>query len=220
MRVATTTRRHVTPGLALFCALLTLLVAACSLRPAPRAPVGHYDLGPPAFATQGAPSQTPLRAVFVVPEPSGPIWLDGGDMTYRLAYDEPWRIRRYANSQWAVSPLSLLGERLRASLALRAERGGAVPDLGLSADYSTRVIVDELCQVFDSTSSSRGVVRFRVVLTRNRGNVFLAQRSFEAEAPAPSADARGGVEALRLAVDASVAQAAAWLAETAAKDIE
>lgn len=202
--------------LALVCGVLA---TGCSLRPAPRAPVAHYDLGPAAPAS-ARPDEALVRAVFVVHEPSGPLWLDGGDMTYRLAYDEPGRIRRYANSQWAVSPLGLLGDRLRVHLAVRTSRGGALPDLGLAADYSARVIVDELCQIFDSNSSSRGVVRLRVVLTRNRGQAFLAQRTFEATVPAASPDARGGVEALRLAVEASVAEAAGWLAETAAKDLE
>jgi cholesterol transport system auxiliary component len=195
------------------------LLAGCSLRPAPRAPIATYDLlSRPADA--GGATDAALPVVFVVHEPTGPLWLDSGSMCYRLEYDDPGRLRRFANSQWAVSPLRLLGGRLRAELASLATRGGALPDLGISADYSLRIAVEEFGQVFDAPTRSRAIVRFRVVLVRDRGRAFLGQRSFDAVVDSATADARGGVEALGHATVAAVGQAVAWVADTVRKDLE
>jgi cholesterol transport system auxiliary component len=188
------------------------LSGACSLGPAPRAPVAGYDLGAPPETGAGAPGRR-LPFVFIVHEASGPPWLDGGDMVYRLAYDEPARLRHYANSQWAVSPLTLVSERLRARLAARCERAAAVPDLGIPADYRVRVAVDELGQVFDSPGAAHAVVRLRVVLVKGRGHAFLGQKEFVAQVASESPDARGGVAALGRALEESVGQAVAWIVE-------
>jgi len=191
---------------------LSALLAACSLGPAPRPPLGLYDLGP-AVEQHVEPSER-LPFVFVVHEATGPVWLDGGDMLYRLAYDEPQRLRRYANSQWAVSPLTLVGDRLRAELSARCARSGAVPDLGVPADYHVRVAVEEFGQVFDSPRASRAVVRLRLVLVKGRGHVFVGQQEFTAEVAAPSPDARGSVQALTRGLEDCARQAVAWIAET------
>jgi len=195
------------------------VLAGCSLRPAPRAPIATWDLIGHLPAPRPAVAE-PLPVVFVVHEPAGPLWLDSGSMHYRLGYEDPARLRRFANSQWAVSPLKLLGQRLRAALALSAAGGGAVPDLGIPADYSLRVVVEDFGQVFDSPSSSRGVVRFRVVLVRERKHVFVGQRRFEAVVEAPTADARGGVAALGRATAQSVDEAVAWVSERVAEDLQ
>jgi cholesterol transport system auxiliary component len=193
---------------------LSALLGACSLGPAPRAPLALYDLGAPA-ALSGEPAER-LPFVFVVHEATGPVWLAGGDVVYRLAYDEPQRLRRYANSQWAVSPLTLVGERLRAELGARCARAAAVPDLGIPADYWVRVAVEEFGQVFDSPSTSRGVVRLRLALVKGRGHAFVAQKEFLAQIDAPTPDARGAVAALARAVEDCAHQAVAWVAETVA----
>jgi cholesterol transport system auxiliary component len=194
--------------------VVALVTAACSLGPAPRAPLARYDLGPvlagPAFDGPRLPY------VFIVHEASGPLWLDSGDMIYRLSYDEPGRLRRYANSQWVVSPLTLTAERLRARLAARSERGGGLPDLGIPADYWVRVAVEDFGQVFDAPRTSRGVVRLRVVLVRARGHLFIAQQDFAGSVAAATPDARGGVVALSAALEECVAAAVDWIGERVA----
>jgi cholesterol transport system auxiliary component len=197
------TRRGVTLVVA------SLLGAGCSLGPAPRAPLARYDLGTPPDPNVEQVGRMPF--VFVVHEPTGPSWLDGGDMTYRLSYDEPERVRRYANSQWAISPLGLVAERLRKGLGARSERGGALPDIGIPADYWVRVTVEEFSQVFDAPGVARGVVRLRVVLTKGRAHAFVAQQGFFAQIAAGTPDARGGVVALKSALDDAVAQITAWI---------
>jgi cholesterol transport system auxiliary component len=151
--------------------------------------------------------------VIVVHDPSGPLWLDSGNMHYRLAYEDPSRVRRFANSQWVASPLQMIGERLRAALAARAARGGALPDVGVPGDYWVRSSVEEFCQVFDERLKSRGVLRLRVALVRTRGHALVEQRLFVADVPAATGDAHGGVVALAQALDQTSAAVAAWVAE-------
>jgi cholesterol transport system auxiliary component len=191
---------------------LMALAAACSLGPAPRAPLALYDLG--GRVERGAAAEQRLPFVFVVHDATGQMWLDGGDIVYRLGYDEPQRLRRYANSQWAASPLTFVGDRLRAELGARSARAGAVPDLGIPADYDVRVTVEEFSQVFDSPSASHAVVRLRLVLLKGHGHTFVGQRSFTAQVDAPGSDARGGVDALARALDDCASQAVTWIAES------
>jgi cholesterol transport system auxiliary component len=190
--------------------VLVALTAACALGPAPRAPIGRYDLGP---APEAGPERERMPFVFVVHEPNGPPWLDSGDMIYRLAYDEPERLRRYANSQWAVSPLSLVAERMRKALGARSERGAALPDIGIPADYWVRLTVEDFGQVFDTPSAAQGVVGLRATLTKGRAHAFVAQKSFLAKAASATPDARGGVVALRQALDDGVAEVVAWIGQ-------
>jgi cholesterol transport system auxiliary component len=189
--------------------LAALALAGCSLKPAPRAPLSYHDLGP-ASGLAAAPA---IDAVIVVHDPSGPLWLDSGNMHYRLAYEDPSRVRRFANSQWVASPLQMIGDRLRAALATRAARGGALPDVGVPGDYWVRSSVEEFCQIFDERLKSRGVLRLRVALVRTRGHALVEQRLFVADVPAPTADAHGGVVALAQALDQTSAAVAAWVAE-------
>jgi len=190
-------------------ALAALTLAGCSLKPAPRAPLSYHDLGPASV-----PAEAPLiDAVIIVHDPAGPLWLDSGNMHYRLAYDDPSRVRRFANSQWVASPLQMIGERLRAALAARAARGGALPDVGVPGDYWVRSSVEEFCQIFDERAKSRAVLRLRVALVRTRGHALVEQRLFVADVPAPTPDAHGGVVALAQALDQASAAVAAWVAE-------
>jgi cholesterol transport system auxiliary component len=157
-----------------------------------------------------------LPFVFIVHEATGPTWLDSGDILYRLEYDEPQRLRHYANSRWAVSPLTLVGERLRAGLSMRCARAAAVPDLGIPADYRVRVTVEEFAQFFDSPTTSHVVVRLRLVLIKGRDHTFVGQNGFTAQVDAPSPDARGGVAALARALEDCSSQAANWITATVA----
>ncbi len=190
-----------------------LVAGACSLAPAPRSPSAHYDFGP-----QPSPSPAaPIPAVVIVHDLTGPLWLDSANMYYRLTYDDPARVRRFANSQWLASPLQMVGERLRASLAARAAHGGALPEVGVPGDYAILTAIEEFEQIFDDPLRCRGVVRLRVALVRSRGHSLLEQREFAAQEAAPTADAAGGVAALTRAVDRAVAEVTAWVADTTAR---
>jgi cholesterol transport system auxiliary component len=197
---------------ALLIAAMTTMTT-CSLRPTPRPPVARYDLGDARFA------ETPARQlpfIFVVHEPSAAAWIDTRDIHYRLEYEDASRLRRYASSRWAVSPLQLFGDLLRRRLALVAERGAAVPDFGIEADFWLRLTIDEFSQAFDSPRSSRGVVALRVVLLKGRSRSFHAQKAFRVEMPAPTPDAHGGVIALRTASAQACEEIVSWIAEETA----
>jgi cholesterol transport system auxiliary component len=76
-----------------------------------------------------------------------------------------------------------------------------------------RVELEEFSQFFDSPQASRGRVRLRCTLLQasGGGERLVAQRSFEAERPAPSADAAGGVRAMTAALDAAALDIVRWL---------
>ena len=76
-----------------------------------------------------------------------------------------------------------------------------------------RVELEEFSQLFDSPGESKGVVRVRCTLLENTGGGerLVAQRSFNVQRPAPSADAPGGVRALTAATDAAAQDIASWL---------
>jgi cholesterol transport system auxiliary component len=144
--------------------------------------------------------------------------LESTAVLYRLAYDDPFQLRPYAFARWSAPPGQLLALRLRAVLgrdrpvmadiaaSALARRTGSVP-------LVLRVQLEEFSHRFDSASASTGVLRLRCSLLENTvaGERFVAQRSFDIERPAPSADAAGGVRALSAAADAAARDIAAWL---------
>ena len=85
-----------------------------------------------------------------------------------------------------------------------------------SASSNAPVLQIELggfSQQFDSPANSQGVVQLRATLSwvAAQGEKRVAQKSFAAQRPAPSADAAGGVRALAQATDALVADVDQWV---------
>ena len=76
-----------------------------------------------------------------------------------------------------------------------------------------RVEVEEFTQVFDAPARSRAVLRARATLLGSR--TLVAQRSFSLERPATTADAEGGVRALRDVADELMVQLIDWTAANA-----
>jgi cholesterol transport system auxiliary component len=146
---------------------------------------------------------------------------DGPALLYRDAAAGVQQLRPYALARWSASPAQLVRARLRARLG--EERAVLGPGEG-AAPMALRVQVEEFSQVFDTAAAagaavpSRAVVRLRATLSDTRGPrpALLAQRVFELQRPAPSADAAGGVQALTAATDAALGEVAAWLREEAA----
>ena len=186
------------------------MLGACGLKPEPQPPLALYDFGSPQ--TETASAQSRIAHVVVVQDPIAPAWLDSLDIHYRLAYDEPARLRRYASSRWALSPVQIIGSLLRTRMGEATERGAAIRDYGLESDYWVRVELEEFNQVFDSEQSGHAQVRLKVALNERLGRRLLAQRSFAADAACPSPDARGSVAALRVASERAVAEVVDWVA--------
>lgn len=194
---------------------LLALLAACGALPDKPARQVVYDFGPsPAVAVDTTPSRPAL--LLAVPEVN--VNLESTALVYRLAYDDPYQLRPYALARWSAPPGQLLAQRLRSLLGrdravLDETAAAALAVRSRSVPLVLRVRLEEFSHRFDSTSDSKGVLRLRCTLLENTpaGERFVAQRSFDIEAPAPSADAAGGVRALTAAIDTAARDIAAWL---------
>jgi cholesterol transport system auxiliary component len=160
---------------------------------------------------------TPL----VLPDLEVSATLEGTGLLYRLAYADVNQLRPYAFARWSAPPAQLVRQRLRdhlgrvrpildsASASSLARRGGAVPPV-------LRIELEEFSHLFESQSTSSGVLRLRCTLLESTtaGDRVVAQRLFAVQQPAPSNDAAGGVRALAAATDAAAQEIAAWLSQS------
>lgn len=200
---------------ALLALAAALALAGCKSLPDKPAQQTMYDFGP------GAPAQASAagsRGALVLPEVEVSGVLETPALLYRLGYDDPHQLRPYAFARWSAPPGQLLRQRLRdvlgrdravldnAAAAALARRGATPPPV-------LRVELEEFSQIFDSPTASKGSLRLRCTLLENTagGERLVAQRSFDVQRPAPTADAPGGVRALTAATDAAAQDIAAWL---------
>ncbi|WP_395027983.1 ABC-type transport auxiliary lipoprotein family protein [Comamonas odontotermitis] len=205
---------------ALMAVSVLALLAGCSALPQKPAPVARYDFGLQAPQTAGAAApktsaQAPLVLAKVrasgMPEASASI-------LYRLAYANDRELRPYTQARWTAPAEQLIQQRVRDTLAQQRavllDDDGATQALQLPAlPAMLRLEVEEFSQVFDSSTSSRGVLRMRATLTEvtPRGEKWLGQQVFSLSQPAASADAAGGTAALATAVTEAARQLDAWL---------
>jgi cholesterol transport system auxiliary component len=190
-------------------------LAACSVIPEKPERQTVYDFGPAPASVAGTAATRPALLLAELEVGAG---MQSTALLYRLAYDDPFQLRPYSLARWSAPPAQLLTQRLRTVLgrdrpvlddtaaAALARHVGSVP-------LVLRVQLEEFNHRFDSAADSKGVLRLRCTLLENTtgGERFLAQRSFEVERPAPSADAAGGVRALTAAADAAARDIATWL---------
>jgi len=194
-----------------------LLLGACSALPDKPVRPASYDLGLPAAVTTTAPASAnapsaSLPALTLADISASPA-LDGSAMLYRLAYANPHELRAYAQARWSAPPAQLLRQRLRAALAQQRPvlNPGEAP-----TPLTLRLELDDFSQVFDQPTQSHAQLRLRATLLHNTatGPRLLAQRLIELQAPAPSPDAPGGVQALTQASEQAAAELARWLQQT------
>ena len=173
-----------------------------------------YDFGPGALITPAA--TRPVLPPIVLQEVEAPPALDSAAVLYRLAYADVQQLRPYSQARWSMPPAQLVRQRLRESLSLK----GAVVNPGESAvPLALRVELQEFSQLFDTAQASSGLVRLRATLVEAKGGAdrLVAQKVFVVQQPAVSADAPGGVRALKAATDAAVDEIGAWLQQHLAK---
>ncbi|MBS0341599.1 MAG: membrane integrity-associated transporter subunit PqiC [Proteobacteria bacterium] len=199
-------------------ALAAGLLAACGALPERPQRASLYDFGAGPSGTAAA-TITPTSQLppILLPHIDAPARLDGAQILYRLGYADPNELRPYSLARWSVPPTRLLEQRLREALAQRrvvlgAEEGTNIARVQGKVPNSLRLTLEEFSQYFESAGSSVGMVRVRATLmnTTGAGDRVLGQRTFSAQAPAPTADAAGGVKALAAASDAVVAQVVQW----------
>ena len=183
----------------------TLALSACagSQTPANKA---VYDFGPPT--AHPAASATTFPGPLALADVSASLALNNTAVQYRLAYANPQELRPYALARWTMPPAQLLQQRVRSVLGTR----GPVLAPGVSATaYTLKLELEEFSQVFNAPGASQGVMQLRATLLK--GNALAAQRNFTAQAPAPTADASGGVRALSAAADEVAKQLSDWVGE-------
>ncbi|MFC7516334.1 ABC-type transport auxiliary lipoprotein family protein [Herbaspirillum sp. GCM10030257] len=188
---------------------LAALLSACAAVSRPDSPA-LYDLGPlrsTGSATAPGPALPALPPISVA-EIGVPNWLDRPTIFYRLEYANGQQPRPYTQARWTMPPAQLLQQHLKARIA---QAGGAVlsPTDGANNVPVLRIEVDTFIQNFTSPEQSTGKVGMRASVFKGRS--LLAQRSFHREAPAPSANADGGVRALAAASDAVIVDTMMWL---------
>ncbi|QRM20193.1 hypothetical protein GBK02_12710 [Dechloromonas sp. TW-R-39-2] len=156
-----------------------------------------YDLG---FAVDR--SNPPIRKVPMAVEVRAPLWFDSLGIGYRLAYDEPARLREYARARWAGPPAQLIQLKLVRDSGLVAAGQGR-------ARCVLRLDITEFSQVFDTATVSRAVLQGRVQwLDRSRGR--LAEQTFAFDQAAGSPDSKGGVAGLTAVVEQLTAAIGVW----------
>lgn len=184
--------------------MAAFLMSACALPERAPAPL-RYDFGPPV-ATIAAPSgPRPVLALRVQASPA----LDSPAMLYRLAYADAQQLRAYSQSRWAMLPAELVQQRLRDGLG----RSFSLVPVGETAARVLHIELEEFSQLFTAPQESGGLLRLRVsVLQRTAaGEQLLAQRDWQVQQAALSADAAGGVRALHSAAEVVVTELVQWL---------
>lgn len=183
--------------------LLLALAGCASPHGGPAATL--YDFGAlPDPAPQAALKLPPV----IVPDVTGPAWLDTQTMVYRLNYSDPLQSRPYANSRWSSTPLQLLTQRVKARLAQAGVKVLSTTDAGAGV-LLLRIEADDFSHAFDSNMRNAGTVVLRASLFD--GHRFLDQKTFVRSTPSASADAGGGARALTTSTDAIAADIIAWL---------
>ena len=197
---------------------LTLLLGACSSLPdRPTRPV-TYDFGPGPLTAPANTRPAPLPTLALADvEPTGV--LDGSTaVLYRLAYADAQTLLPYAQARWSMPVAQLVRQRLRDYLGQRravisADESAALVRTNGALPLVLRVDLDEFSHIFDSPTSSAGLLRLRVTLVENTptGDKLLGQRQVIVQRPATSNDAAGGVRALAQATDAAAQEIAQWV---------
>ncbi len=200
-------------------ALLALaLLSGCSALPDKPVRATLYDFGPGPTVVAPADRRAPLPPLALADiEADGTLDAATG-VLYRLAYADAQQLLPYAQARWSMAPTQLVRQRLRQQLSLRR----AVLTAGESASLLRtdgalplvlRIDLEEFTQLFQSATTSTGLIRLRATLIDNTpaGEKLLAQRVFVVQRPASSADAPGGVRALAEATDAVAAELEQWL---------
>lgn len=205
-------------GLRVTCAALALSVlgGCAGFVDRPSRPV-LFDMGPLPPIT--APIDRPgPRVPLVLPEIDASGALEGSAVLYRLGYADDHQLRAYSQSRWSAPPPELVRQRLRQQLGrerpvLSLDESATLTRESGQPLYLLRMELEEFAHVFDSPTSSRGVIRLRATLVASTpgGERLLGQRSIAVQGLAPTQDASGGVRALTEATDAAAADISQWL---------
>lgn len=160
--------------------IAVLVLVGCGSLPKAGPQSALYDFG--VTANPVATLLPNVRLGYVRPAPG----LEGRDIHYRLNYKNPAQVFAYTESRWAAPPDRLLQRRMEQHLRTTGV-----------AKCALQVSIEAFDQIFDTPTSSRGVVQLRATLTKGVGqNAVVQTMQFNTEQVAASADVQGGVAAL------------------------
>lgn len=172
-------------------------LAGCGSLGKPESPPTIYDIAPQTSAIKRI--EVPITDVDVV----APSWLASSAIQYRLEPVSALERRFYSTSRWAGMPAEMLDVVFGRILQTQPAENGSGCRL--------RVDLDEFIQRFETMDTSVGLIEMRASLLAPRTDVILAFGSFFVKRPAPTADAAGGVIALREGATALGLNLADWL---------
>ncbi len=170
-----------------------------------------FDLG---RLTPLSGASADVIAPLTVADVTSAPWLDSQMMFFRLSYANDQQPRPYANSRWSMPPPQLLGQRIKARMAQAGVAVLSGSDGAINVPL-LRIEADDFSQRFDSPASSEVHVTWRASVFN--GRLLVAQKTFDQQRPAASADAAGGAQALAISTDALIGDMMAWLATLPAK---
>lgn len=196
---------------ALLCAAV-LLLGGCAHTGADKT-IHRYELDAQTKGAVGdGQAQQATERVLEIAQISVPQWLSGTVMYYRLAYRDGNRLAAYAYSKWTAPPAALLGDIIRTTLAVRGNwRAVVAPGSASLAAVTLNLRLEQFSQVFSRPQRSAGIVAMRATLVDNPAERVIAQQRFSVQAPAPTADAQGGVQALSQASRQLAEQLLRWV---------
>lgn len=174
--------------------LCFLILTACGSLPKAGPPAALFDFGITPGTDNIKVEHVQLASVEVAPG------LGGSEMRYRLAYQNPAQVFAYTESRWVASPDKLLQHALQKHLQVSG-----------ATQCALQVTVEVFDQVFDTPTSSRGVIQLRALLVIGTGRLKTLQSTrVSFEHTALSADARGGADALKAGAEEAVAAIVNW----------
>ncbi len=198
-------------------ALLLLMLSACSSNPTAQNQTRQYDFGPlnmdplsVASSGNGLPAQDKVaRLQISLADISIPAALESNAMLYRLQYDNAQQLKAYALNRWSMPPAQLLAQRLKAGFTAQGADILAATD-GAANLPILRMELDEFSQIFTSPSQSHAQLNLRASIIK--ANKLVAQKSFQQQMSAGTADGAGGAKAMQQAADACIAELHNWVA--------
>jgi cholesterol transport system auxiliary component len=211
-------RRAATPPTSTAATVLALCLAlgACSsLWPAPGPQPAYFALQAPAVVAaplqaRALPSAGPVLVVQV------PRVAPGFDSARIIYTRQPHRLEYFAHHEWVDAPARMLAPLMVA--ALESSGGFSAVVLAPSAATGALQLDTQLLRLQQEFGAAPSRVRLtlRAQLIHTSSRHVLATHDFEHLASGASDDAPGGVAAAQVAVQAVLAEMAAWCRQAAA----
>jgi cholesterol transport system auxiliary component len=202
--------RHAVQTLGIVAAVLGL--SACTaLRPATSTTPVFYSLEAQPRQVAPVPSGMSMRSLptLII----NPVHAAPGFDSQRLMYvQKDHTLAYFAHSEWVDTPARMLGPLLVAAIEETDAFGAVVATpASVAGDLRLDITILRLQHNFQ-ISPSRVQFTLRAYLSDEKTRRVLAWREFSAEAPAPSDNAQGGVNAANELVQNVLAQLALFLA--------